>query len=301
MNNSNFLSRIYTYQKERFPLTLLVWTTLAVVLSSLAVIAKSHPPLSNYWLEIVLALTAGLIFMFNVRVLDERKDLIFDTLHHKDRPIQRGIISLNELFILNILLLFILFGISAFSSFYAFFYLLIALVYSMIAGLDFFLGEKIRKMFFLYNFLCLIQLFFFQIHLYALMTPKINFLHPLLYVHFIFVVTNAGIIEIGRKLKVKSSEGSGNDTYSSRMGKNKSAAFFISVILITFAIFSYLWFNLSENNWLLISGGIFFIIAISSTLHYLRSESINAQKIVEITGIIYYLALHLLIALTLII
>jgi hypothetical protein len=184
MVKDNILRRFYIYQKERFPLNVLIFTTLAVVLSSLAIISKSEPLISNYVLETVLALIAGLIFMFHVRVLDERKDLQFDNKHHGDRPIQRGVISLRQLFIINISLLFVLFGISVFSSFYAFFFLLIALIYSSLAGMDFFFGEKIRSKFFLYNFLCLIQLFFFQIHLYALMTPKINFADSLLYIHF---------------------------------------------------------------------------------------------------------------------
>jgi 4-hydroxybenzoate polyprenyltransferase len=299
MGSSSLLYRLYTYQKERFPLQVLIFTTLAVVLSSLAVISISSPAISNYTLEIILSFAAGLIFMFNVRVLDEIKDLHFDNEHHKDRPIQRGIISVKTLTIINIFAVIILITISIFSSLYAFFFLIIALIYSFIAGKDFFFGERIRKRFFLYNFLCLMQLFFFQIHLYALMTPKINFLDALLYIHFFFVILNAGILEIGRKLKIKSNEGTGKDTYSSRMGKRSSSFLFLIISIIAFAVFLWLISGMTQNPWLAISGFISLLMVMFSLVIYLLYENNFSEKLIMITGTIYYLSLHLLIAATL--
>jgi len=291
----NILKRFYIYQKERFPIAILTFTTLAVVLSSVAVISKNHMPISSYLKEIVLAFIAGMIFMYHIRVLDERKDLNFDTKYHKDRPIQKGIISLKSLFILDFLLIIVLFAISIYSSFNAFIFLLISMIYSLIAGMDFFLGNKIRNKFFIYNLLCLFQLFFFQIHLYSLMTPIINFLDPLLYIHFVFVIVNAGILEVGRKLKVKSNESLGKDTYSSQIGKRKSAIMFIVIIFLSFFIFSYLLFKLSSINALFFTGILSLILVTLSTLFYLSSEKIYAERLIEITGVIYYLSLHLLI------
>jgi len=127
------------------------------------------------------------------------------------------------------------------------------------------------------------------------MTPIINFLDPLLYIHFVFVIVNAGILEVGRKLKVKSNESLGKDTYSSQIGKRKSAIMFIVIIFLSFFIFSYLLFKLSSINFLFFTGILSLILVTLSTLFYLSSEKIYAERLIEITGVIYYLSLHLLI------
>ena len=66
MKNKNFFFRFYKYQKERFPFVVLIFTTLSVVLSSVAVVAVSNAKLSDYNLEIFIGTVTCLLFMFNI-------------------------------------------------------------------------------------------------------------------------------------------------------------------------------------------------------------------------------------------
>ena len=294
MKNKNILTKLYLYQKERFPLAVLFFTTLSVVLSSAAIVYQNDFSFSIHWIGIVLAFSAAIIFMFNVRVLDEIKDYEFDFKHHPERPVQRGLISLKSLFVVNFIFLVILFIISIYSSLLAFLFLLIALIYSLIAGFDFFLGRRIRKRFFLYNILCLLQLLMFQVHLYLILTPKLDFLDSLLYIHFFFVLVNAGVIEVGRKIKVKSNESSGKDTYSSRMGKKKAIFLFLGIILLSYISFAYIFFSISSFNYLFLISLFILILQMISLIFYIISDKNMAEIFMAGIGILFYLSLHII-------
>ena len=77
----NFMHRLYVYQKERFPVNVLTFTTLAVILSSFAISFHNSIP-NSYISTILLALLSGMIFMFHIRVLDDSKDNQFDNQYH---------------------------------------------------------------------------------------------------------------------------------------------------------------------------------------------------------------------------
>ena len=232
--------------------------------------------------------------MFNVRVLDEIKDFNFDSEHHKDRPVQRGLITLKELFTINFILLVILFFISIYSSMLAFTFLMAALVYSMVAGFDFFMGRKIRDHFFIYNVLCLLQLLLFQVHIYLILVPTLNFYDPLLYIHFFFVLANSSVIEVGRKMKVKKNESTGRDTYSSRMGKKKATGLFLAIIILSFLLFVYIFLLISPISYLFLLALLFLVLEISSLILYISSEKVWVEKALEGIGIIFYLSLHVI-------
>ena len=83
--------RLYQYQIERFPLVFLLPTTLAIIVSTLAVLE-----LDGYyaeWWKYALLAVAGLSFLLHTRVIDELRDKEVDDVHHPDRPLQRGLIT----------------------------------------------------------------------------------------------------------------------------------------------------------------------------------------------------------------
>jgi 4-hydroxybenzoate polyprenyltransferase len=290
----NLFSRFNTYQRERFPFLVLSFTTLAVILSSAAILYAGNFSWSLYCVRIVLATLAGIFFMFNVRVLDEIKDFHFDLKYHSERPVQRGLISLKELFFIDVLFLLMLFLISIYSSNLAFVFLLAALIYSFIAGFDFFMGRKIRDKFFLYNFLCLMQLLLFQMHVYLVLFPNLNFMEPILYIHFLFVLFNSGVIEVGRKMKVKSNESLAKDTYSSRLGKIKATILFLVVILFSFVSFAYIFLSTFQLNFWFLIALVVLLVELISLIIYLVSDKKYVEHILEGVGILFYLALHII-------
>jgi 4-hydroxybenzoate polyprenyltransferase len=298
MKKNNFLFKLYSYQKERFPLAVLLFTTLAVVLSSLAVSISPGIALGELLYKSIFPLIAGIIFMFNIRVLDELKDLEFDNKNHIGRPVQRGLITLKSLFVINFSLILLLILINIFISIYAIIFLLFSILYSFLAGLDFF-SNKIRTKFLLYNFLCSIQLLFFQFYIYYLIGNMDIFTNFITYFHLAFVTFNSGIIEVGRKLKVKQNEGNGKDTYSSQMGKKSSAILFFLLGFFTLLFFFYTMVLLKASTFLVMIGLTVFLILMGSIVFYLSSEKPISEKIIALSGIIFYITLHLLMTLNL--
>ena len=298
MNNKNLLQRFNIYQKERFPIAILIFTTLAVVLSSAAVVIPTEDKISNYVLEIIISSITLILFLFHVRVIDEYRDFGFDSKYHAERPVQRGIISLKELFNLNIIGLIIQVMLNIYIAPRAFTFWLFSFGYTIIAGKDFFAGNWIRKRFFLYNIINMFQMLFLQFYLYALFNPIFSFSNPLLLAHFVFVIFNLALLEFARKMKTKSEETKGRDTYSSRLGMKKASMVFMIIYVIVFSIFSYMFFKIDGNLiYYLIS--LFFLNLITlSTVLYLLLKNKKSTKFLEGVSGLFYITMHLLLVLT---
>jgi 4-hydroxybenzoate polyprenyltransferase len=139
-----------------------------------------------------------------------------------------------------------------------------------------------------------LQLLLFQIHLYLILVPTLNFYEPLLYIHFLFVLVNSCVIEVGRKIKVKANESTGKDTYSSRMGKKKAIWLFLAIIILSFLLFAYIFFLISPINYLFLIAVLFLLLEILSLILYLSYEKVWVEKILEGTGVLFYLSLHII-------
>ncbi|MBU0628440.1 MAG: UbiA family prenyltransferase [Nanoarchaeota archaeon] len=298
MKNKSLLYRFNIYQKERFPFAILVFTTLSVVLSSSVIVITSDDSILNHLPGIIIGTLTCLLFMFNIRVFDDFKDERFDSRFHKERPVQKGIITLNEINFLNIAGLSIQILLNVFYSLSAFFWWLLALAYSLIARMEFFMKGWIRKRFFIYNALNLLQIFFLQIYLYKLIEPALSWKNNLLFIHFIFVLFNAGLLDVARKLKRKEDETEGKDTYSSRLGMETASFMYSCVCLIVYGLFLYLLFSLKKSFILFYASLIPLAVVITSTILYLSWKNKASTKVVEGLAILFYLSMHLLLVFT---
>ena len=191
---SHISRRFYVYQNERFPIVLLSLSLLPATLSSAAIVSKSV----SVGL-MALAFIASLAYIFHIRVNDEERDLEHDTHHHSNRPIQRGIITLNELRIFDYVGLACILLVAIFSGFESVSIALIMIAYSFMARKDFFCREKIRKHFFAYNSVHLVQILLMQIFVYAVISHHIQ-VTSLLLAHFLFTMAGTIIFEFARKL-----------------------------------------------------------------------------------------------------
>ena len=297
-NKQIFFKRFYEFQKERLQLEVLIFTTSAVVLSSIAVSLPLGENIFSFWKEIIVSFVTLLLFMFHIRVLDEHKDYEFDSKYHKDRPIQRGLISLKELLVLDIIGLIIIFALNIFFPVRATIFLLITLGYTLLAGNEFFMKRWIRKKFFLYNFLNLLQLLFLQFYLYSLIDPKFSFQNILLSVHFVFVLFNVGIIEFARKLKAKSEETDAKDTYSSRLGIRKSVIVYILLCFSVYGLFSYMFLSLGFKWILFLISMVFLNLVILSTLTYITKNNKTSSLMLQGIAALFYISMHLLLVFT---
>jgi len=294
----NFFKRFCEFQKERFQIEILIFTTTAVVLSSVAVSLPEGKFIFNFLTEIFVSIVTLLLFMFHIRVLDEYKDYDFDSKYHKERPIQRGLITLKELLIIDIIGLLIIFSLNIFFPQRAFIFLLIAFGYTLIAGKEFFMKNWIRKRFFLYNFLNLLQLLFLQFYLYSLINPNFSFKNLILIFHFIFVLFNVGIIEFARKLKAKSEETDAKDTYSSRLGIKNAALVYTLICFTVYGLFIYMLLSLGFSLIIFVISLTFLNLVILSTLVYISNKNKKSSFLLQIFAALFYISMHLLLVFT---
>lgn len=217
--------RFYAYQNERFPLVLLSLSLFPVTLSAAGVVSSFAIS------RIVLGFVASLGYIFHIRVNDEERDFEHDTTHHAMRPLQRGIITLSELRIINAIAIILVAAAAIVSGPVAAFIATIMIIYSYCAKHDFYSRERIRKHFFFNNFVHIMQILLLQIFVYAVIAHRIPFTRLLL-AHFIYTLTGTIIFEFVRKLKIPGEDGTGTDTYTHHLGFDISMTVYSVLILL---------------------------------------------------------------------
>jgi 4-hydroxybenzoate polyprenyltransferase len=297
-DNRSLLKRFSEFQDERLQLGILIFTTTSVVLSSAAVSLPPSESIYNFSTEIIISIITLLLFMFHIRVLDEHKDYDFDSKYHKNRPIQRGLITLKELLIIDIIGLTIILVLNIFMQSKALIFLLVALGYTIIAGKEFFIKNWLKKRFFLYNFLNMLQLLFLQFYLYSLINPNFSFRNMILFIHFIFVLFNVGILEFARKLKSKSEETAANDTYSSRLGIKKAAIIYIMICFVVYALFLHMLLSLKFNMIIFAISLAFLNLVVLSTSIYLSNNNKTSSFLLQSFAALFYISMHLLLVIS---
>ena len=285
---SNILTKLYKYQKKRFPLVVLSFTTISVVLSSAIVISEnvSRAVIINSFL-------ATLLYLFHIRIIDEIRDYNHDSKFHKNRPIQKGIITLKELKLANTFGMLIFFIIAFFYGKDTIALSFILLSYSFLALKDFFLNEKIRKKFFLYNSINIIQMLILQLFLYSFFTNNFTF-NIIIILHLMFVFINFVIIEVMRKIKIPKKESIGKDTYSWHFGFRKSLFVYWIIILINAVIFYYISkvLNIINSYWYCLSSAILLLLFFS-ILYFHKSK--KGEGLFQLATLIMYLGFNFII------
>ncbi len=288
-----------TRKQERFPFAVLVFTTFSVVLSSAAMVIPKNAQWSDLILPIFVGTITCLLFMFSIRVFDDCKDVVFDNQYYANRPVQRGLISLKELQSINSLAIAVQIVINVMMSVHVFVYWVVAMAYSLFAKAEFFSKQQIRKKFMLYNFLNLMQLFFLQIYVYVLVQPVLDLKNMLLYIHFIFVLANAVILEVARKLKSKSDESQGLDTYSGRYGIRNASLLYASSYGVTYLLFLIIVTLLGLSYTVASISGVLLLLMIFASVFYYKRQSMVSTQVLQGSAILFYLSMHLLIVVTL--
>lgn len=294
----NFIKRLWTYQRERFPIFIMLFTSISVIFSSAAVALPSNLNLLDKIPFLILAIILSILFMFHLRVVDEHRDYFFDSKYHPDRPVQKGIVSLKELMVLNSISLIIQVLLVLNLSLKSNFLWLLAFAYTIISGKDFFLGNKIKKKFLIYNSLNLIQLLIFQFFLYSIFNPNFNFFNLVLFLHFVFAVMNVALLEFARKMKSSKNESKVGDTYSFRFGKSGASLVYIVMAIISFTLFSFGLFKLNPSLNYFFLGFFILNLIIVSVITYLIYDNKKSELFIQGAGALFYISTHLLLALS---
>lgn len=142
----------FTYAKERFPLPVYLLLTLGFGLSSHLFAAGIEAPIN--WTIVTAVTFAHLLFFFELRLMDERKDVEKDRTVNPDRPLARGFVTKEQanrwiLTITGLMLAYALFLGVAFQPQAGICYA-ITTVYLWLMFKEFFVGEKLSEYPFIY-------------------------------------------------------------------------------------------------------------------------------------------------------
>src|SRR5262245_15103368 len=93
-----FLSRLWRYQAERFPLAQFVPLITLFTFSSVAYsrLSRGEPGFIP-WPRFAVGAFTAVVFFFLLRVLDEHKDQDLDRRYRPELPVPRGLVTLSEL------------------------------------------------------------------------------------------------------------------------------------------------------------------------------------------------------------
>lgn len=144
------MSNIRIYLSERFPLAI---TSVHSLATAAFLVGISSGELS--WQVLVLIALGFFSFMLRMRVTDEFKDSSHDDSNYPDRPVQRGIISRNQLIAIGVISLAIEIFSALAAGFFAnnmaasWWYALI-IGYSVLTRFEFFVPEFLDRHFNLY-------------------------------------------------------------------------------------------------------------------------------------------------------
>ncbi len=196
-----------------------------------------------------------LLFFLYLRILDEFKDFRYDKTHHKDRPLQRGLVSKKDLLILlfvtflsMVACVFFLGGIWVFAVF--------VFLYTLCMFKEFFCHDWLKKHIVIYLVSHEIVFVPLWIYIFSVVMGGYQFIldasHVFLLIYMILPVV---IMEIGRKMvhRVSHKGIQTSDTYAYEWGEGQ-AIFVFSALFIVGGVIGW-------NTGLIRSSGIIFIFS----------------------------------------
>lgn len=280
--------KFYFYQKHRFPVFILTLSLFPAILSSAAIVG-----ISISLAPVISALFLSILYLLHIRIGDENRDFNHDTLHHKTRPIQKGQISRGELKKIDIIVVSVFLFLVVLSGKVALSIGVLLLAYSFLAEKEFYLGENLRRYFFLYNFINIIQMAFLQVLIYVVFAGKI----PLTYLvtlHFIFTFIGTIIFEFLRKLNIPGTDGTGKDTYTWYLGFDNAIFTYIIMVSLDIFFFFQIVSSIAANKspWLFLSF-ISFITSLIFALLCRTRKTLLSNQLMQLSYMVIYSFLNL--------
>jgi hypothetical protein len=268
MNNikpdkQHILTRLWRYQAERSPLIAIV------IMAALTVGVLYHfskASIIRYLVSVVIVV----LYLIQIRASDEKKDFEHDNKYYKNRPVQRGLVSLKELHTVNqIAIVTQLVLYVSFLDLHIFLLGVASQCYAFLTRKEFFVRRWLREHFFLYNISHYIQLIILFFVIIQIIQPTgLSHIQLLL-----FTILNIAVVELVRKT-LPAKDDLARDTYSAHLGY-KGAAFAVVLTSIIDAAFSYFLISQHPHRVILI---VVPVLALIPVVNYCYHYGINPNK-----------------------
>lgn len=275
------LSRLWTFQEERAPLY-------GVFIMATTTVGVAYSFSNQSWRNFFVAVAIISLYLIQIRTADEKKDFEHDNKYHPNRPVQRGVVSLDELAVIN--KLSIAGQLLLYASFVNPSIFLLGLLsqgYAFLTKKEFFVREWIRQHFFIYYFSHYIQLVILFYAMVSIIQPNGENYWSFVTLYMLCVIAT----EIGRKMFAVEDD-TVDDTYSAQLG-HKGSALALSAISLSIVFTIYYFLNAHGQNYIFIIGPVLVLgLIINAAYHYaIEPNRKNADLVEKTTGILYVVAM----------
>ena len=240
-SEKNILSRLWIYQKERFPLAgylplVAAFTFSAASYSRICRGGEGFVP----WTRLIAGIATSFGIFLLLRLFDEFKDAEDDAAYRPYRPVPRGLVTLRELGRLIVLVIAAMILLNALLMPVMLPALALALGYILIMWREFFVREWLRRhpVVYMVTHMMIMPLTDFYTTGLDWMNARAAMPRGL----FLFLTVtflNGCVIEIGRKIRNPKDEEKGVETYSYLWGPNRAVCIWLGILTFT-AVLAYL-------------------------------------------------------------
>jgi len=284
------------YLLQRFqliPLSLIVLSDVLVIARITAQQDFENFQEGNERLISVFALV--ILYLFNNRVGDDKRDFDFDNLYHPERAVQKGLISLKQLAILGYLTMAFMVIFATILGMYALILMPIVLCFAWWAKRDFFLPTTFKQEhFFVYNFINMLQMLILQTFIYMSLMQSFR-LTSIMWLHIAFVFVLSLQVEVTRKIKTEPTLG--NDQYSDRLGMNGSLTLWFMLGVLAVVLFSAVAHFFQINVMLIINAAfISLVVMIAGAIFYSKMRNKLGESIFWLAMILAYVGQNCVLA-----
>lgn len=293
-SSASILSRLWIYQKERFPIfghgpLILIFTFSAISYSRLSRGADGFIS----WTDFLIGFYTSFSLFLLLRILDEFKDQEEDALYRSHLPVPRGLVSLSELRILGIIVFLIQCSLIVIFQASMLVMYLAVLAWLFLMSKEFFAPAFMKKRLILYAISHMLIIPFVDLYISGLdWKLEGHHLHFGLILFFIISFFNGLVLEIGRKIKEPEDESVGVKTYSALLGPNKAVALWIFCLCVTAGVAIYAILYASLATWSIIIIISAFVLCAFSAFVFLKNQNTKNSKRLEIVSGVWTLLMY---------
>lgn len=240
-SEKNILSRLWIYQRERFPLAgylplVAAFTFSAASYSRICRGGGGFVP----WTRLIAGIVTSFGVFLLLRLFDEFKDAEDDAAYRPYRPVPRGLVTLRELGRLIVLVIAAMILLNALLMPRMLPALGLALGYILLMWREFFVREWLRRhaVAYMMTHMMIMPLTDFYTTGLDWMNARVAMPRGL----FLFLTVtflNGCVIEIGRKIRNPKDEEKGVETYSYLWGPDRAVRIWLGILTLT-AVLAYL-------------------------------------------------------------
>ncbi len=296
---SPYLRRLGAYLAERFPLVghgvLIVAYYSSNQFLARALTDPGRP--MHFDLTTLLGAVTLFCFFFHLRVFDEHKDWADDGVHHPERVLQRGLITLRDLKILGGVAIAVQIVLSAVRGLPALAAWGLAFGFSLLMLREFFAREWLKRHFLVYATTHMLLMPFLSLLVFSFATGEPPWRAPGWY----FVYSWVGFFvtfnwEVSRKIRAPEDEREGVETYTRIFGTYGAASLVLAIRVVDTALVLLVGRHLGLPLWFDAALVGLFLLTLIGYFQFRFQTNRKTAKRMETWAGLYIIAFDLLLA-----